>query len=87
MRFLNVIEWLRKRRQTVARVGLALLVVLVLLDALPGAVDKAEAHTWLEESVPGFWALFGFLGCAVLIILSKWLGRLGVSRREDYYDE
>ena len=56
------------------------------LDAIPAIVDKAHAHTALER-FPGFWAVFGFVGCVVLIIVSKWFGHTGIMTREDYYDE
>ena len=65
---------------------IAVLVVLVLLDAVPAIVDKEHAHT-AAEHVPAFWAAFGLLGCLLLVILSKTFGHLGVSTREDYYDE
>jgi len=38
-------------------------------------------HLW------GFWSVFGFLGCVVIIIVSKWFGHAGIMQREDYYDE
>ena len=37
--------------------------------------------------VPAFWALFGFLGCALIILVSKAIGKYFLQRREDYYDE
>jgi phage-related holin len=67
-------------------VSLAVLVALVVLDAIPGIVDKKHAHTAMEH-VPAFWTVFGLLGCLLLVIISKAFGRLGISTREDYYDE
>jgi hypothetical protein len=49
-------------------------------------VDKEHAHTAVEK-LPGFWAVFGFLGCVVLILASKAFGHAGIMKREDYYDE
>lgn len=37
------------------------------------------------ESLPGFYAVYGFLGCVSLVIVAKELRRL-VKRAEDYYD-
>jgi hypothetical protein len=62
------------------------LAALVALDAIPGVVDKEHAHTKAEH-FPGFWAAFGFVGCALIILVSKWFGHAGIMRREDYYDE
>jgi hypothetical protein len=86
MKLAQFIEFLRNHLKTVVRVCLVLLAVLVLLDAVPAIVDKEHAHTKAEQ-IPGFWAVFGFIGCALLIILSKWFGHAGIMQREDYYDE
>lgn len=81
---LALIEYLRARLRMVVQICLGLLACLVLVDAL--LVDKEHAHTWIER-LPGFWTLFGLVGCILLIILSKWFGHLGIMTREDYYDE
>jgi hypothetical protein len=86
MNLLRLIEFLRDHLRTVVRIAIAALVVLVLLDAVPAIVDKAHAHT-AAEHVPAFWAAFGLLGCLLLVIVSKTYGHLGISTREDYYDE
>lgn len=86
MKLVALIDYLRNRLKTVVRVCFALLAVLVLLDAVPAIVDKEHAHTSVEH-IPGFWALWGFVGCVVLIVVSKWFGHLGIMTREDYYDE
>jgi hypothetical protein len=86
MNLLRLIDWLRDRLPAVIRVGIAALVVLVAADALPALVDKEHAHT-AAEHVPAFWAAFGLLGCLLLVVVAKTWGRLGVSTREDYYDD
>ena len=86
MKLVKLIEFLRNRLKTVVRICLGILALLVILDAIPGIVDKEHAHTQAEH-LPGFWAIFGFVGCVVLIIVSKWFGRAGIMQREDYYDE
>lgn len=85
-KLVQLIEFLRNRLKTVVRVCVAVLALLVILDAIPGLVDKEHAHTQAEH-LPGFWAVFGFVGCAVLILLSKAFGHAGIMQREDYYDE
>ena len=85
MNLLRLIDFLRNRLRLVVWVGIAALVVLVLLDAVPAIVDKEDAHT-AAEHIPAFWAAFGLLGCLLLVILSKLFGHLVVSTREDYYD-
>lgn len=84
MKLVQLIEYLHNRLKTVIRVCLGVLALVVLADAV--LVNKAEAHTkW--EHFPGFWAVFGFVGCALIIILSKWYGHAGIMTREDYYEE
>lgn len=67
------------------------------------AVDHGEAHSpseasakeggfWaktyhIAENVPVFWTLFGFLGCVLIVVVSKSYGHFGVSVKEDYYSE
>ncbi len=79
----DLIDYLRDRLPTVIRCCYAVLAALVIIDIF---VDKAHAHTWIEH-YPGFWSLFGFVACVVIIILSKWFGHQGIMTREDYYDD
>jgi len=85
MNLVRLIGYLRDHLKTVVRLSLAVLALLVLIDAIPGVVDKEHAHTSAEHW-PGFWAVFGFVGCVVLILLSKAFGHAGIMTREDYYD-
>lgn len=80
----KLIDFFRTRLATTIKLCLVLLVLLVLWDVL--LVDKGHAHT-LMERIPGFWAVFGFLACVIIIIVSKWFGHLGIMTREDYYDD
>jgi len=85
MNMVKWIEFLRARLGAVARISGIVLAVLVVLDAIPGVIGKEQAHTRLER-IPGFWAVFGFLGCALLIVGSKLFGRAGIVQHDDYYD-
>ena len=87
MKIVQFIEFLRSRLKTVVRVCLVLLGLLVVASAIPGVVDTEHAHTWGEKHIPGFWAAFGFVGCVLIILLSKAFGHAGIMTREDYYDE
>ncbi|MDO9514878.1 MAG: hypothetical protein Q7J01_02090 [Syntrophales bacterium] len=42
-------------------------------------------HAW--DKIPGFYALFGFVICMVMIIVSKVLGQFWLKKGEDYYDK
>ncbi len=43
-----------------------------------------EHHYWFTD-IPGYFVLYGFVGCVAIIYLSKWYGKYGVQRPEDYY--
>lgn len=80
------IAFLQAHLKTVVRICAGVLALLIVVDAVPGLVGKEHAHT-AAERVPGFWALYGFLGCVIIILLSKAFGHAGIMQREDYYDE
>lgn len=43
-----------------------------------------DSHWW--NAIPGFYIIFGFVGCYALIYFAKWIGKLFILREEDYYD-
>jgi lipid-A-disaccharide synthase-like uncharacterized protein len=85
MKLVKLIEFLRNRLRAVVWVCLGVLGLLILVDAF--FVDKTEHAHSAAENLPGFWSVFGFVGCVLIIILSKWYGHAGIMKREDYYDE
>ena len=86
MKLVKLSEFLRSRMKTVVWACYGLLAIVVVMDALPFIVDKEHAHTRAEH-LPGFWSVFGFVACTLIIFLSKWYGHAGIMKREDYYDE
>jgi hypothetical protein len=84
MRLARLIEFLRDRLKAVKLVCIGVLVLLAAADII--FVGSEHAHTKIEH-IPAFWSIFGFFGCAVLILVSKWYGHLGIMTREDYYDD
>ncbi len=61
----------------------ALLILLDLLDLLHVFPFK-ETHDGLEGWF-GFYAIYGFVGCTLLVLAAKVLRKI-VMREEDYYD-
>lgn len=55
-----------------------------LVVALPLALHLEHHHPW--EVVPGFYAWYGGLGCAAIVLVSKALGRWLLQKPEDFYD-
>ncbi|MFP3983515.1 MAG: hypothetical protein ACLFV2_07480 [Desulfurivibrionaceae bacterium] len=84
MMIVSIIETLRNNIKITIIVSIAVLVGLALWGGF--FVDTHHAHTKAEH-YPFFWALFGFLGGVLLILLAALLGKLGIMTREDYYDD
>jgi uncharacterized membrane protein YvlD (DUF360 family) len=83
MRLVTLFERLGKLRGNGLPFSLIVTGLFLIFEAL--FVDHAQAHTAVER-IPGFWSLFGFLSAVVLVFFSKWLGHLGLLKREDYYE-
>lgn len=41
-------------------------------------------HAW--DKIPLFYGIFGFVGCALVIVASKALGKAFLQKPEDYYE-
>ena len=68
----------------VKRVLYALYVCCVFLFALDFVIHRHIMHSW--ENLWGFYPVYGFIGCVVLVLVAKWM-RTFLMRSEDYYDE
>ena len=55
----------------------------VLLFGMDFFLHRHVEHPW--ESFPGFYAIYGFVACVVLVLLAREL-RKWVMRNEDYYE-
>ena len=63
------------------------LLAAAVVFVLPYVVPHEAAHHGWWDSIPGWWAVFGFAGCAVIVVVSKWLGHLFLQKDEGFYDE
>lgn len=57
---------------------------LVLLLIAEFFIEKHPYFEW--AALPTFYAVYGFLSCAVIVFVSKLLGKLWLQKGEDYYD-
>ena len=80
MKLVDMIEILRTK--TVKKIAYGILVLLFFMDFI---IPRHEIH-FFGDKIPGFWSIFGFSACVVIIIVSKWLGKNGLMKDEDYYD-
>ena len=70
--------------KNVQRVLYGLFASLVLLLALEPFIHKHPYFAW-EESF-GFYAIYGFIACVLLVLAAKYILRPFVKRKEGYYD-
>lgn len=63
---------------------LAVLFLISLVVPYVFAEGGHDGHWW--HHVPGFWGAFGFLSCALIIIISKAIGKAFLVRKPGYYD-
>jgi len=57
--------------------------ICILLFALDFVIHR---HTeFRAEGLPGFYPIYGFVGCVILVFAAKWM-RTFLMRPEDYYD-
>jgi hypothetical protein len=58
----------------------------IVLSCILGFVfPNPHPHFWWQY-VPVYDAVFGFLGCLLIILLAKTLGHFWLQKKEDYYD-
>lgn len=61
---------------------LILTLITVFIQVL---ADYKKPNEW--DKIPLFYTFYGFIGCTVIIFLSKWLGKLLIQKDEDFYDD
>jgi len=81
MKLLNIIEVLRTK--AAKRIAYGALIILIVVDFI---IPRHEI-LFFGDIVPGFWSLFGFIACVLIIIVSKWIGHMGLMKDENYYDK
>ena len=60
--------------------------VLALTEvAVPRLFGMDHAHFWFED-LPAWGSLYGLASCVAIIVVSKLLGKVWLTRSENYYD-
>jgi len=79
----RLLEYLVEHGRILRWIAYVFMASLVVADILvPSAYDR---FPW--ESIGGFGAVYGFVSCVLIIVISKGLGYLLLYREEDYYDD
>ena len=81
MNLIDIIDKLSTK--IVKKIAYGILVLLILADFV---IPRHEIH-FFGDKIPGFWSLFGFISCVLIIVVSKWIGHHWLVRDEDYYDK
>jgi hypothetical protein len=50
-------------------------------------LGSGPSHPQVWDGIPLFFAAFGFVGCTVLIFVSKALEKAFLKQQEDYYEQ
>ena len=83
MKIGKFLEFLVSKTKTLRWIMFGILALLVILDVIIPA--KYERFPW--DGICGFGAVYGFVSCVLIIVVSKALGYALLYRPEDYYDE
>ena len=71
--------------QNVKRLLYTFYTCVVLLLVVDLFYHKHAIFAW--EGYFGFYSVYGFVACVILVILAKYVLRPMVMRKEDYYDD
>ena len=52
---------------------------------VPRLFASDHAHFWFED-IPAWGSLYGLVSCLLIIVVSKLLGKLWLTRAENYHD-
>jgi hypothetical protein len=67
------------------RLWLYFYISLALVLGADFLVSHEEGH-FIWERFIGFGAVYGFVSCVLIIVVSKAVGHMGLMKPEDYYD-
>lgn len=67
-----------------AKLKIYFFITLFIFVALDFFVEHHPYFSW--EGTPGFFAVYGFISCVLIVAVSKLLGRLFLQKKEGYYE-
>lgn len=79
----KMLENLMAQEVLLKRIAYVLLALTVVIDFF---LPRPYLH-FVWDKIPGFSAVYGFISCILIIVVSKALGKLWLSKPEDYYDD
>jgi cytochrome c oxidase subunit IV len=76
-------QYLFDKPENVNRLLRGFYILCGILFALDFVVHRHVSLDW--ERLPGFYAIFGFVACVLLVLIAKEMRKV-LMRKEDYYD-
>ena len=76
-------QYLFDNPRNVSRLLGGFYVICGILLVLDFVLHRHTVHSW--ENLPGFYALYGFVACVLLVLIAKEMRKV-LMRKEDYYD-
>lgn len=76
-------QYLFDKPRNVSRLLGGFYAICALLFVFDFFVHRHVSHSW--ENLFGFYAVFGFIACVVLVLVASEMRKV-VMRKEDYYD-
>lgn len=73
-----------EKEKNISRMLKVFYVICGLLVAADFIVHRHTYHSW--EQIPAFYAIYGFVGCVVLVLIAKEMRKV-LMRSEEYYDD
>lgn len=75
--------YLFDKPKNVSRLLLGFYIICGILLVVDFIVHRHTVHPW--EGLPGFYAIYGFVACVVLVLIAKEMRKV-LMRKEEYYD-
>lgn len=79
----KILENLVNNAKTLRRIAYAVLALTVVIDFF---LPRHYLHFFWDD-IPGFSAVYGFISCVLIVVISKVLGHYWLERSEDYYND
>jgi hypothetical protein len=61
--------------------------VVIVVGAVVDSISAVHGQQTSLFSIPGFWSVFGLVGCLCLAGACKFIARFFLKRPENYYDD
>lgn len=79
----EIVQYLRDNLSTLKKAIYGIMGLTILADII---VPRGHP-VFITDSIPGFWSVWGLVGCILLIRFFKGIGHAWLMKDEDYYDK